>query len=180
MNEPFGKFRIRDCSLGLYENIVFCIASPSMVGIEFTKNLVVIDQRLQLFGVEMLLIHKNASQLPAGVIDRVLDEDALREQAESVGFPLMMKATAGGGGRGIRRIEIPDELEAAFDSATQEAANAFGDGTLFLEACVEQARHIEVQIAADAHGGAIALGLRDCSVQRRHQKIVEEGPPTGV
>lgn len=109
-----------------------------------------------------------------------VERDALREQAEAIGFPLMMKATAGGGGRGIRRIESPDDLEAAFDSATQEAANAFGDGTLFLEVCVERARHIEVQIAADAHGGVLALGLRDCSVQRRHQKIVEEGPPPGV
>ncbi|MBW2413090.1 MAG: biotin/lipoyl-binding protein [Deltaproteobacteria bacterium] len=106
--------------------------------------------------------------------------DDLRSHADTIGLPLMLKATAGGGGRGIRRIDSVDQLEAAFESATQEAANAFGDGTLFLEACITAARHIEVQIAADAHGGVLALGLRDCSVQRKHQKVVEEGPPPGM
>ena len=109
-----------------------------------------------------------------------VERNTLAEQAKAIGFPLMIKATAGGGGRGIRRVENERGLEAAFDSATQEAANAFGDGTLFMEACIEHARHIEVQIAADSHGTALALGLRDCSVQRKHQKVVEEGPPMGI
>jgi acetyl/propionyl-CoA carboxylase alpha subunit/acetyl-CoA carboxylase carboxyltransferase component len=109
-----------------------------------------------------------------------VERAALEQVAGRVGFPLMLKATAGGGGRGIRRIERPDELLAAFDSAEAEAANAFGDGTLFVEACISDARHVEVQMAADRHGGVVALGLRDCSVQRKHQKVIEEGPPPGL
>jgi acetyl/propionyl-CoA carboxylase alpha subunit len=100
--------------------------------------------------------------------------------AEKLGFPLMLKATAGGGGRGIRRISSIDELEEAFRSASSEAANAFGDGTLFLEKCVDAARHVEVQLAADQRGRVLALGVRDCSVQRRHQKLIEEEPPPGT
>ncbi len=109
-----------------------------------------------------------------------VERDALSGHAERIGFPLMLKATAGGGGRGIRRVRSASELESAFDSATLEAANAFGDGTLFLEACIENARHVEVQMAADQHAGVLALGLRDCSVQRRHQKVIEEAPPPGL
>ncbi|MSP73069.1 MAG: fused acetyl/propionyl-CoA carboxylase subunit alpha/methylmalonyl-CoA decarboxylase subunit alpha [Myxococcales bacterium] len=97
--------------------------------------------------------------------------------AEGVGYPLMVKASAGGGGRGIRKVNRPDELMAAIESARAEAQKAFGDGTVFMEACVTLARHIEVQFAADGQGHAVALGLRDCSVQRRHQKIIEEAPP---
>jgi acetyl/propionyl-CoA carboxylase alpha subunit/acetyl-CoA carboxylase carboxyltransferase component len=99
---------------------------------------------------------------------------------EKIGFPLVLKATAGGGGRGIRMVESPASLLAAFDSASSEAKNAFGDGTLFAEACVSNARHVEVQMAADMHGQVLAVGLRDCSVQRKHQKVVEEGPPPGL
>ena len=106
-------------------------------------------------------------------------EDAERSAVE-IGFPLMIKATAGGGGRGIRLVESADTLLRLFDSAKKEAESSFGDGTLFLEACLKNARHVEVQIAADQHGRVLALGLRDCSVQRRHQKIVEEGPPPGL
>ncbi len=106
--------------------------------------------------------------------------EGLRERALEVGFPLVLKATAGGGGRGIRIVRDPSELERAFDSASGEAAHAFGDGTLFMEALIEGARHIEVQMAADRQGGVLALGLRDCSLQRRHQKVIEEGPPPGV
>jgi len=107
-----------------------------------------------------------------------------REEAERaaarIGFPLMLKATAGGGGRGIRLVRTKEELLTAFDSATTEAANSFGDGTLFAEAAVFGARHVEVQMAADRHGTVLALGLRDCSVQRKHQKVVEEAPPPGL
>lgn len=103
--------------------------------------------------------------------------DDVEGWAKKIGFPLVLKATAGGGGRGIRVVREPEELFAAFDSATSEAKNAFGDGTLFVEARVVDARHVEVQMAADKHGGVLAVGLRDCSVQRKHQKVVEEGPP---
>jgi len=105
-----------------------------------------------------------------------VDADTLASAAHALGLPLMIKATAGGGGRGIRRVERPDQLTEAFTRASAEAAHAFGDGTVFLEALVPHARHLEVQIAAEP-GRCLALGLRDCSIQRRHQKVIEEAPP---
>ncbi|MEE2703216.1 MAG: carboxyl transferase domain-containing protein [Myxococcota bacterium] len=109
-----------------------------------------------------------------------VERNQLAEVASKIGFPLLLKASAGGGGRGIRLVEGPDELEANFDRAESEAAHAFGDGTLFLEKLERGARHVEVQMVADRHGRVLAVGLRDCSVQRRYQKVVEEGPPPGI
>ncbi len=103
--------------------------------------------------------------------------DAARAHLDRIGCPLVIKASAGGGGRGIRVLRDPAELEEAFRSAAAEALSAFGDGRLFLEAMIEGGRHIEVQIAADQHGRVVAVGCRDCSVQRRHQKVIEEAPP---
>ncbi len=94
--------------------------------------------------------------------------------AREIGFPLMVKAAAGGGGRGIRRVEAPGELAAALTSARAEAHDAFGDDTVFMERLVAPARHIEVQVIADGEGTAWAVGVRDCSCQRRHQKVIEE------
>jgi acetyl/propionyl-CoA carboxylase alpha subunit/acetyl-CoA carboxylase carboxyltransferase component len=108
------------------------------------------------------------------------DVEHAREAAERVGYPLVVKASAGGGGRGIRVVEQADTLEQAFNSARSEALSAFGDDRLFLEKMVKGGRHIEVQIVADRHGYVKALGCRDCSVQRRHQKVVEEAPPIGL
>lgn len=102
--------------------------------------------------------------------------ERLAREAESIGFPLLVKAAAGGGGRGMRVVRQPDELAAAVDSARREAANAFGDDKLLLERRVDNARHIEVQVFGDRHGNVIHLGERDCSTQRRHQKILEEAP----
>ena len=106
-----------------------------------------------------------------GSVDTI--DDAL-EAAASIGYPLMLKATAGGGGRGIRVITSDDELRDAFDRTRDEAARAFGSGVVFLERLVTGARHVEVQVIADGQGTAWALGVRDCSVQRRNQKIIEE------
>jgi geranyl-CoA carboxylase alpha subunit len=108
------------------------------------------------------------------------DEALLLEQAERIGFPIMVKAAAGGGGRGMRRVEQADDLAAALRSAASEAVKAFGDGRLILERAVVEPRHVEIQVFADAHGHVVHLGERDCSVQRRHQKIVEEAPSPAV
>ncbi|MDQ1627119.1 MAG: hypothetical protein QOI54_863 [Actinomycetota bacterium] len=93
---------------------------------------------------------------------------------QSLGYPLMLKATAGGGGRGIRVVTSDQDLRAVFDNTREEAARAFGSGVVFLEKLVTGARHVEVQVIADGHGSAWALGVRDCSVQRRNQKVIEE------
>ena len=99
-----------------------------------------------------------------------------RAEAERVGFPLLVKASAGGGGRGIRQVDEPGQLAAAMDLSASEARSSFGDATIFLERYVQRARHIEVQVMADSHGTVHAYGERECSVQRRHQKLVEEAP----
>src|SRR5208337_2232589 len=96
--------------------------------------------------------------------------------AERLGYPLLVKATAGGGGRGIRRIDNADQLQKAFQSARMDAFKAFGNPTVFMEQVVQAARHIEVQIIADNYGTTWAVGVRDCTIQRRHQKIFEEAP----
>jgi len=102
------------------------------------------------------------------------DVDAAVAAARGIGSPLMLKATAGGGGRGIRVVTSDDELVDAFTRTSEEAARAFGSGVVFLERLVTGARHVEVQIIADGHGTAWALGVRDCSLQRRNQKVIEE------
>jgi acetyl/propionyl-CoA carboxylase alpha subunit/acetyl-CoA carboxylase carboxyltransferase component len=106
----------------------------------------------------------------------VTSVEEARRVCETLGYPVMVKASAGGGGRGIRRIKTPDELGERFDSARSEALKAFGDDTVFIETMVVGARHIEVQIIADKHGTAWAVGVRDCTVQRRNQKVIEEAP----
>jgi propionyl-CoA carboxylase alpha chain len=106
--------------------------------------------------------------------------DALRAVAEAVGFPMLVKASAGGGGKGMRLVEAPGELEAGVEAARREAAGAFGDDAVFLERFAPRARHVEIQIVGDAHGRVASLHERDCSVQRRHQKVIEEAPSPAV
>jgi acetyl/propionyl-CoA carboxylase alpha subunit len=108
------------------------------------------------------------------------DDDALIAAARELGMPLMVKAAAGGGGRGMRAVDDPVDLPNAIAIAHQEAVASFGDDRVFLERRVDAAKHVEVQILADAHGGVIHLGERDCSLQRRHQKVLEESPSPAV
>jgi acetyl/propionyl-CoA carboxylase alpha subunit/acetyl-CoA carboxylase carboxyltransferase component len=110
----------------------------------------------------------------------VADLAAAREQAESIGYPLMVKATAGGGGRGIRLVQSPEQLAEAFERASSEAAKTAGDATVFLERAIRGGRHVEVQVVADAKGTVWTLGVRDCSVQRRNQKVIEESASTAL
>ena len=100
--------------------------------------------------------------------------------AEASGYPLLVKASAGGGGRGMRVVRTEGELAGAFDAAQREALSAFGDGTVFLERYLEDPRHVEIQVIADTHGNTVALFERDCSIQRRHQKVIEEAPSPAV
>ena len=104
------------------------------------------------------------------------DVDAALEWAQSVGYPVMLKAVAGGGGRGMRIVRSKEELPALFQSASHEALNAFSNGALYMEKFIERPRHIEFQVLADEHGNVMSLGERECSIQRRHQKLIEEAP----
>ncbi|MBX2799106.1 MAG: acetyl-CoA carboxylase biotin carboxylase subunit [Myxococcales bacterium] len=109
----------------------------------------------------------------AGAVETL---DEAREAAEKAGYPVILKAAAGGGGKGMRVVEDPDTLERVFEVAQAESMAAFGSRDVFIERYLRRPRHVEVQVAGDAHGGGIHLGTRDCSMQRRHQKIIEEAP----
>ena len=111
-----------------------------------------------------------------GIVDPVADAAAARVEAEKVGYPILLKAAAGGGGKGIRAVMEPSELEGAFRTASGEAQTAFGDGRIYLERYLNHSRHVEIQVMLDRHGSGVHYGERDCSVQRRHQKLVEETP----
>jgi acetyl-CoA carboxylase, biotin carboxylase subunit len=105
-----------------------------------------------------------------------LDAEAAAQAASELGFPVLLKATAGGGGKGMRLVESPEELDGAFAMASAEAEASFGDGRLYLERAIVPARHVEIQVIADMNGGVLTLGERECSIQRRHQKLIEESP----
>jgi acetyl-CoA carboxylase, biotin carboxylase subunit len=102
--------------------------------------------------------------------------DEIREAASAIGFPVLLKATAGGGGKGMRLVDLAEGLDDAFAAASAEADAAFGDGSLYLEKVVFPARHVEIQVLCDRHDGVLTLGERECSIQRRQQKLVEESP----
>ena len=122
--------------------------------------------------------HVQSHQVPVvpGIAEPSLSDEQLVVAAAQVGFPLLIKPSAGGGGKGMFAVETPEQLPEALASARRTARNAFGDDTLFLERLVRNPRHIEVQILADAHGTTVHLGERECSLQRRHQKVIEEAP----
>jgi acetyl-CoA carboxylase, biotin carboxylase subunit len=118
-------------------------------------------------------------RVPGSVTGLADVEEAVRVAAE-IGYPVMLKAAAGGGGKGMRAVVKPEELGAAFTAASSEAERSFGSGEVYLEKLIERPRHIEIQLMADEHGGCVYLGERECSVQRRHQKVIEEAPSAVV
>ena len=143
---------------------------PSPEAIAAMGNKAEAKRRMLAAGVPCVPGYQGADQSDA----------VLAREADRIGFPVMVKAAAGGGGRGMRLVAAKKDLAAALATARREAENAFGSGELILEKAVSDARHVEIQVLADAHGHAIHLGERDCSVQRRHQKVLEEAPSPAV
>ncbi len=119
-----------------------------------------------------------AAEVPIvpGAMSDVEDDSKASEMAEQLGYPVLLKAAAGGGGKGIRFVRDPKDLLPSLRTARSEARSAFGDGRVYIEKAVSPARHIEVQFIADTHGNVVHLGERECSIQRRHQKLIEESP----
>ena len=115
-----------------------------------------------------------------GTKEPVYDAEAGRKQADAIGYPVMIKASSGGGGKGMRVAVDGADFEYQFGLAQRESANAFGDDTMYIEKFIENPRHIEIQIMADKHGSVVSLGERDCSVQRNHQKLIEESPSPAI
>ncbi|MDR0846376.1 MAG: acetyl-CoA carboxylase biotin carboxylase subunit [Lactobacillales bacterium] len=138
-----------------------------------------IDAMGNKINARRLMIEAGVPVIPGsdGVINTV---DEAKEIGDRVGYPLMLKASAGGGGKGIRKVDTPDDLATLFDNAQQEAIANFGNGDMYVEKVVYPARHIEVQILADNHGNVVHLNERDCSLQRNNQKVLEEAPSIAV
>jgi acetyl/propionyl-CoA carboxylase alpha subunit len=136
------------------------------------------------FAARRLAIAADVPVVPGTLVPAAVDRPdavaAILEEADTIGFPLLVKAAAGGGGRGMRRVTRREDLPAALAAGAAEALAAFGDGSVYLEREIHPARHIEVQLLGDAAGTIVALGERDCSIQRRHQKLVEESPAPGL
>ena len=158
----------------------FLSESPSLARLTREQGLVFVGpptETIELAGDKLaaraVAARAGAPVLPGG---EVPDAARARRLGDEIGYPLLVKAVGGGGGRGIKRVHEADELDGVLSLARSEAAAAFGDDRLYLEALIEPARHIEVQVAADDRGTVVHLGERDCSVQRRFQKLIEEAP----
>ncbi len=136
-------------------------------------------ERLSDKAILKALIQKTGLSVIPGT-EAVADLEEAQRAAGKVGYPVMLKACAGGGGRGIRLVRSVNDLEEAYFQATSEALSAFGDGSVYIEKYIYPARHVELQILADEHGNAVCLGDRDCSLQRRNQKLIEETPSPAV
>ena len=139
----------------------------------------VLDRFASKEGTRRLLGGYGLPTIPGSVGMLRDDEHALAE-ADRIGYPVLIKPSAGGGGKGMRMVRTPRELESALRVCRSEAKSAFGDDSLYLEKWLDDTRHVEVQVAVDRYGHGVQFGERDCSVQRRHQKILEEGPTTAL
>nr|MCH9690805.1 ATP-grasp domain-containing protein [Gammaproteobacteria bacterium] len=156
------------CRVCETENIVF--VGPPATAIEAMGSKSAAKRIMEAAGVPLVPGYHGDAQ----------DAAMLERQAERIGYPVLLKATAGGGGKGMRRVDRVDEFAAALAAAKREAQNAFGDDLMLLERYVMCPRHVEIQVFCDHQGGGVYLFERDCSVQRRHQKVVEEAPAPGV
>ncbi|MBR1741983.1 MAG: acetyl-CoA carboxylase biotin carboxylase subunit [Lachnospiraceae bacterium] len=149
-------------------HIKFIGPSPSVIDLLGNKS-----------NARTMMIQAKVPVIP-GSNGTVRDLDEAYNVAESLGYPVMVKASAGGGGKGIRIVRTKEEMKSAYESAKSETKAAFGDDTMYMEKMVEHARHIEVQILGDEHGNVIHLGERDCSIQRKNQKVLEEAPSPAI
>ena len=150
------------------------------VGIKFIgPSGAVMDLMGDKINARAQMIKANVPVIP-GSGGEVHTSDEALAVAEKIGYPVMLKASAGGGGKGIRKVEKAEDLVAAFESASREAKAAFGNGAMYMERVIYPARHIEVQILADQHGHVVHLGERDCSLQRNNQKVLEESPSVAI
>ena len=143
---------------------------PSATAIRAMGDKTEARRRMQAAGVPVV----------PGTAAPLRDPAEARREAKRLGYPVLLKAVAGGGGKGMRHVSAEAEIEGAFQAAHREAEKAFGDGSVYLEKYLERPRHIEIQILADARGRVVALGERECSIQRRHQKLIEEAPSVAV
>ena len=150
------------------------------VGVKFIgPSGAIMDMMGDKINARAQMIKANVPVIP-GSEGEVFTADEALEVAEKIGYPVMLKASAGGGGKGIRKVEKAEDLVAAFESASSEAKAAFGNGAMYMERVIYPARHIEVQILADQHGHVVHLGERDCSLQRNNQKVLEEAPSVAI
>jgi acetyl/propionyl-CoA carboxylase alpha subunit len=171
----YGFLAERASFASAVENAGLVFVGPSSAAIAALGDKLAARRLVQAAGVPVV----PGTREPAS-IDRPDGVEAILMVAAEVGFPLFVKAAAGGGGRGMRRVIRSDELPAALAAGSAEALAAFGDGAVYLEREIRPARHVEVQLLGDSAGTIVALGERDCSVQRRHQKLVEESPAPGL
>ena len=141
-------------------------AGPGLSAIEVMGDKITAREAAERAGVNVI----------PGISTAAVDVDAAQTMAAQIGFPVMLKAAAGGGGKGMRVVHRPEDLPDAFAMASSEAGRSFGDARMFVERFIDKPRHIEVQLIADSHGTVVALGERECSLQRRHQKVIEEAP----
>ena len=145
-------------------NIIFI--GPKSKAIEMMGSKLAAKDAVKAYGIPMV----------PGTEDAITDIEAAKKIATEIGFPILIKASAGGGGKGMRVVEKAEDFISQMDRAISEATNAFGDGSVFIEKYVTKPRHIEIQVMADSHGNIVYVFERECSIQRRHQKVVEEAP----
>ncbi len=145
-------------------NIIFI--GPKSKAIEMMGSKLAAKEAVKAYGIPMV----------PGTEDAITDIEAAKKIATEIGFPILIKASAGGGGKGMRVVEKAEDFVSQMDRAISEATNAFGDGSVFIEKYVTKPRHIEIQVMADSHGNIVYVFERECSIQRRHQKVVEEAP----